>query len=83
MSKKKQSMVKKIDLHGVRHDRVKSILIRGIEDVWDTNTKVEIITGHSPEMKKIAKEVLKEYRLEYEEGEEGDLLNTGYLKTTI
>lgn len=80
MSKKKPSLVKEIDLHGIRHHRVKSILISGIENVWGTDTKVEIITGHSPKMKELVKKVLDEYSLEYEDG---DLLNAGYIKTVV
>jgi len=79
-SKKKKSLIKKIDLHGIRHHMVKSVLVRGIEDVWDTETPVEIITGHSPQMKKIVKEILDEYKLEYQEG---DFINPGYIKTVI
>ena len=80
MSKNKPSLVKKIDLHGVRHHRVKSVVIRGIEDVWNTDTKVEIITGHSSQMKEIVKEVLDEYELGYEDG---DFLNAGYIRTIV
>ncbi len=80
MSKKKTDLVKKIDLHGIRHHRVRSFVIRGIEEVWNTETRVEIVTGHSPRMKEIVREVLDEYQLEYEEG---DLLNAGYIKTVV
>lgn len=80
MSRKKPSLVKKIDLHGVRHHRVKSVVVQGIEEVWNTDTQVEIITGHSPQMKAIVKGVLDEYQLECENG---DFLNTGYIRTTV
>lgn len=33
-----------------------------------TNTEVEIITGHSPQMKAIVIEVFGEYKLEYNDG---------------
>jgi DNA-nicking Smr family endonuclease len=58
----------KLDLHGIKHEDVRSKLIRFIEDLWQTDTAVEIITGHSPEMKSIVIEVLREYKLEYNDG---------------
>lgn len=69
-----------IDLHGLRHCEAERFLIRKIEELWDTETQVHIITGHSPRMKEIAINILKEYKLEYEEGEPP---NTGYLRTEI
>lgn len=60
--------MKKLDLHGVRHADARGQLIRFVEDLWLTNTDVEIITGHSPEMKSIVIEVLGEYKLEYNDG---------------
>ena len=60
--------MKKLDLHGIRHSDVRKQLIRFIEGLWGTETKVEIVTGNSPDMKKIVIEVLKEYKLEYNDG---------------
>lgn len=60
--------MQKIDLHGVKHEDVRSQLIRFIESLWATNTDVQIVTGHSPEMKAIVIEILKEYKLEYNIG---------------
>ena len=75
--------MKKLDLHGTRHEFVKSALIRFIEDAWDKEgpkEDAEIITGYSDKMKEIVKEVLDEYKLEYVEG---DAINKGYIKTFI
>jgi len=74
--------IKKIDLHYTRHGLVRSNLIRFIEDNWNTDTQVEIITGNSPRMKEIVKKVLDEYKLEYSEG---DFLgvNMGFIRTDI
>jgi len=60
--------MKELDLHGIKHEDVRPMLIRFVEDLWGTNTDVEIITGNSPEMKAIVIEVLKEYKLEYNDG---------------
>lgn len=74
--------MKKIDLHGIKHENVRSQLIRFIEDLWGTDERVEIITGHSNEMKTIVIEVLKEYKLEYNNG--GDLgVNDAVITTEI
>lgn len=58
-------MMDKLDLHGIKHQDVRSMAIRFVEKYWDTDTEVEIITGHSERMKSIVKEVLDEYKLEY------------------
>ena len=75
--------MKKIDLHGIKHESVRPLLIRFIEDNWDQDgpkQDAEIITGHSDKMKEIVKEILGEYKLEYTEG---NLTNQGYIKTFI
>lgn len=60
--------MKTLDLHGIRHEDVRNILIRFIESLWLTGTEVEIVTGHSPQMKAIVIEVLGEYKLKYDDG---------------
>lgn len=60
--------MEKLDLHGIKHEDVRGILVKYIEHLWNTNTEVEIITGHSPQMKAIVIEVLGEYKLEYSDG---------------
>mgnify|MGYP001171783387 CR=1 FL=1 len=69
-----------IDLHGIRHGEVKNLLIRKIEDLWDSNTKLEIITGHSSKMKNIVIETLYEYKLPYEDG---TFFNKGIIITDL
>lgn len=61
--------MKEIDLHGIKHEEVRSKVIHFIEDNWGTNGEVEIITGHSQRMKAIVEEVLKEYKLDYKVGD--------------
>lgn len=58
-------MMDRLDLHGVKHQDVRSMVIRFVERYWNTDTEVEIITGHSERMKSIVKEVLDEYKLKY------------------
>ena len=74
--------LRKIDLHNLRHNEVRSFLIRHIEDMWNSETDVQIITGHSMKMKEIVIEILKEYKLDYRIG---DIFgsNQGFIKTTI
>jgi hypothetical protein len=70
----------KLDLHGIKHEFVKDIVIRKIEELWNTNSSLHIITGNSNTMQDLVIEVLKEYNLEYRIG---DLHNLGYINTTI
>ena len=74
--------MEKLDLHCTRHHLVRSELIRFVEKHWGQDVDVEIITGNSPRMKDIVKEVLDEYKLEYREGDfQG--VNMGFFKTEI
>lgn len=59
----------KIDLHGMRHLQAKQYLQLEIDSLINTNVEVEIVTGRSPKMIAIAKEVLKEYKLDAREDE--------------
>ena len=72
--------MEKLDLHGMRHHLAEATVIRKVEEFWDTNTEIEIITGNSTGMKEIVKRVLVEYGLEYREG---DVVNAGYIKVTV
>ena len=74
--------MKKIDLHHTRHHLVRSKLIRFIEENWNKDVEAQIITGNSPRMKEIVKEVLNEYKMEYREGDFAGI-NTGFIKTEI
>ena len=58
---------------------VRGFLISKIEELWNTNTDVDIITGHSELMKREVKQVLDEYKLEYHEG----VVNRGMLEVII
>lgn len=66
---------------GRRHDAVRQATIRKIEDLWGSDTNLEIITGHSLKMKEIVKEVLHEYRLDIREAEPYE--NSGVIKTIV
>jgi DNA-nicking Smr family endonuclease len=59
----------RINLHGVKHEDVAQIVIRFIEKYWNTGTKIQIVTGNSPVMKKEVIKVLKEYDLDYTIGD--------------
>jgi hypothetical protein len=74
--------LKKIDLHNLRHNEVRSFLIRNIEDMWNSETDVQIITGHSKKMKEIVIGILKEYKLDYRIGDVFGL-NEGFIQTVI
>ncbi len=65
----------KLDLHGVKHGGVRRLVIRFIEDNWDSGKIVEIITGHSQHMKTIVEAVLDEYKLEYNSTETFGYIN--------
>ena len=72
----------KIDLHKVRHEDVKQKVIRLIEDYWNTDTRIQIITGNSPVMRKIVTDVLKEYDLDYVIGDYFGFINN-YITTKV
>jgi hypothetical protein len=57
-----------LDLHGVPHEDVKWEVIRFFELFWNSDQEIEIITGNSPPMRDIVKEVCKEYNLTYRIG---------------
>lgn len=59
----------KLDLHGVKHQDVKRKVIRLIEDHWDSGDTLKVITGNSDKMKDIVISVVKEYKLNFSEGD--------------
>jgi len=61
--------MKKLDLHGIKHEMVRYKVIRFIEDNWDIKEEIEIMTGNSKRMQEIVGEILKEYKLEYKVGD--------------
>jgi len=55
-------MIAKIDLHGVKHENVGSTLDSFIwEQMKKKAAAIHVITGNSPEMKRIVTEIAKEY----------------------
>jgi DNA-nicking Smr family endonuclease len=69
--------MKKLDLHGVPHEEVPDLVHRFINENWVSGLELHVITGHSCEMKRIARDVLDMYDVEVEEG---DPRNSGYLR---
>tara|TARA_R100000234_G_C4839572_1_gene110474 strand:+ start:52 stop:285 length:234 start_codon:yes stop_codon:yes gene_type:complete len=68
----------KLDLHGYFHSEVFEIVDEFIsENLFQS--QVEIVTGYSPRMKEIVREVLEEYKLEGKE----PLHNSGTLIVNI
>lgn len=59
--------MKKLDLHGMRYEDAK----RAVEKLansywaWATDEEANIITGHSPNMRNMVIEILKEYEIDY------------------
>lgn len=66
----------------MRHEEVSRAVIRFVEDNWNSGETVRIITGHSPEMKKLVGEVLDEYNLDWQVGDEIGW-NTSCITTTL
>jgi hypothetical protein len=52
-----------MDLHGVRHADVSNEVKRFLEDQWDKEEALQIITGNSSKMKELVVEVLDSYGL--------------------
>jgi len=72
----------KIDLHGIKHEDVRSEVIHFIEANWNSNKAVEIITGRSKDMIAIVEEVLNEYKLDYKIGDFFEF-NKSYIKVEL
>jgi len=57
-------MIKKLDLHGIRHDEVDRL----VENfVLLNEAPIRIITGNSHKMKELVIEVLDRHNMEYEQ----------------
>ena len=71
-----------LDLHGYYYEDARKALIAFVEDFYNTGRECEIITGNSVKMQMMTKDVLEEYKIEYQEG---DLLgnNSGYIKAWL
>jgi hypothetical protein len=75
--------MERLDLHGVRHGDVRQEVIRFIESHWNSDeTELEIVTGYSPSMKRIAGIVLDEYQLDYRVGDAIGV-NKGFIRVTM
>lgn len=74
--------MKRLNLHGIKHEAARAEIIHFIEDNWATGEEVEIVTGHSVQMKSIVEEILNEYKLDYKIG---DFLgfNKSYIRTNL
>ena len=72
----------RIDLHGIKHEYVKQKVIRFVEKYWNTGTRIQIVTGNSPAMKKEVIDVLKEYNLDYVIGDFFGFVNN-YITTKV
>jgi DNA-nicking Smr family endonuclease len=54
----------KLDLHGTRHEEVARKLENFLyQHIQIGTSEVDIVTGNSPEMKKIVREIAKEYNM--------------------
>jgi len=58
----------KLDLHSTKHEDVRNKVIRFIEEHWNEEAELEIITGHSERMKGLVINILQEYKLPYHIG---------------
>lgn len=72
----------RLDLHGIKHEFVRSEVICFVEKYLYSADDLYIVTGHSQVMKDIVTEVLDEYKLDYKEG--GYMgVNSGYIKVYL
>jgi len=58
-----------LDLHGVRHEEVDALVLHFINDHWDLDDEIEIITGLSERMIGLVSEVLEDHKLSYRIGD--------------
>jgi hypothetical protein len=61
-------MLKTLDLHGIKHEDARKEVIHFIEDHWNTDHELEIITGNSSKMRDIVLIVIDEYKLNFNLG---------------
>jgi len=67
------TVMRVLDLHGVRHAEARNQTIRFVEDGLNRWDMAQVVTGHSQAMRDVVIGVLDEYKLEYNVG--------GYLGT--
>ena len=73
--RRKNTEVKKLDLHKVKHSEV----VNKVENFiykYESSLPLNIITGNSEKMKELVIETLRENKFEYEIG---DFFNKGYI----
>jgi hypothetical protein len=58
-----------LDLHGVRHVDVPEAVHRFVNDHWVSGWRLLIITGDSPEMRRLVAGVLRMYDVDWWESE--------------
>lgn len=80
--RKRYTKMIKLDLHRVRHEDARGLVINFIEDNWDSAEQVEIITGNSNKMRVVVKNVLYDYDLDYTVGCESGY-NYGYMRVQL
>ncbi|MCK5605526.1 Smr/MutS family protein [Candidatus Pacearchaeota archaeon] len=56
-------MLKTLDLHGMRHEDARREVIHFIEDNWNTDNELEIITGNSTKMREVVLNITAEYKI--------------------
>ena len=71
----------KLDLHGVRHEDARRSVIKFIENHWDDDSELEIITGNSLKMQGIVLNILDEYKMLYQISRMFESNNAGYIVT--
>ena len=72
----------KLDLHRIRHEDARGLVIRFVEAHWDSGELVEIITGNSNTMRNIVIGVLAEYKVRYTVGCMAGY-NCGYMRVQL
>ena len=55
----------KIDLHGIKHNEVKRVVENFIyKHLQDGTREIEVLTGNSPKMKQLVREIASDYNME-------------------
>jgi len=75
----KKNFMKEIDLHNTSHHIAKEMVIRSIEDNFNSGNQIIIVTGNSESMKAICLSIASEYGLRAITGSPYDGNNSGYI----
>jgi hypothetical protein len=73
--------IHRIDLHRLKHEDAERAVIRFIEEHWDEDAELEIITGNSTKMRGLVINILDEYHLTYQISRMFEPNNKGYIVT--